>query len=264
MGRWLEGFRLAVFVFLIYVATYLALFNWYPFFAFKPLSRELIISSREAVEALVSSIAAWGFVYPSMLYALTASMVRGATLRRVAKSLALGAIPTVAYGGLALALALPFLVSSGRELIELAEGVYRVATMLHLEVVSYLVSYFVVPAFAPIAIVYSFGGLRAVKEMAIEATQGFVLAILVAILVHDFIEPLTDVAVTMALLALGGPQAALPYYRGYDPTALRYLSEAIKSGGTLAPIPWGGFVGAIVFSIIVAKCVQKLLLERKP
>ncbi|NPA96017.1 MAG: hypothetical protein GXO32_00260 [Crenarchaeota archaeon] len=254
--------RIRAIVFLLaYIAMYVVLFNWYPFFKSKPLAYELIIPSVPAIRALTISLIIWNFVYVTYLYVLTASLVKMVSLRGLGKVTIFGIVLGLASTCIALAIAYPYLVSTGRQLVELARSVYGFAKAMHLGIASYVLNFFVIPALVPIATLYAIKGLTMIRELAKARPVRLALLLVISVLTHDFLEPLVNIAATQALLSVGGAMAALPYYRGYDPRTLEFLTNALREGGTLTPPPWGMVLGSVVFAIVVAMSIEKLVLD---
>jgi len=257
-----------------YILIYLMLFNAYPYYASKPLSPTYIVSDPLAVRLLALALTAWSFVYTIYLFVLTSSFL-GSTMRGSAASVGL-CISMLVLALVAL-VTVPMIFVPERMLVDY----YGLLNALHLPLVDYVLNNLVVPVAVALAALRS---SLDPGDWSRLLTFGFerVLAIaVIAIVLHTVVEPLTNIAVTGALLALGGIRAALPYYLWLSSSTLSMLQRGLEEYGSihtiswcvvpesslsarvavLMPPPWGVVVGSIVFALVLATSIDAICVE---
>jgi len=252
----LRGVRVGPFGKALAITTslYLLIFNWYPFFKEPAYLPTALITDPASARAILASDLAWCFLYSASLftlpYALAAGRV-GAPFRAGLKDFLKAALPL-----LAALLALPVaivslaLTSSGTRLTEGLNALYSVIMFTHAQVLSYALEFFIIPAAVPLAVVAGLRGWGWVKSLIREDVTALLTPIIASILTHDFLEPLVNLGVSLALIKLGGVPAAIPYYRGYGANVPKYLNTALQAHAPPLMPTWGMFAGLITYSLI--------------
>lgn len=249
---------------LLFIVLLLILSNIYPFYAQKPRSSIHLVSDMNVARVYVVAKVFITFVTMFYLFVLPYMLVRDTVLCRGIE-LRLRRW-YVAPFIIAFIMSLSVLVVSIPMFFEREEA-YRVALSLYpaavvLNVITYVIQWFIVPALLPLVLLRSVAGSRW-RDLAKHRKDETVIAMVLCFFTVSILRPLIDGLICLGIVFASHCYPCIYIYlRGYHPDVFKYLTMVLEGklrAMYMAFPTWGTLVAYIVVGYINGKILYRYL-----